>query len=67
MQEFTPMDKASLNLVTATDENAGWAIPQGTFRQETLDEKEKGTNGNATEQLDMFTNQCLKKIRIHMK
>lgn len=48
MQEFTPVDKASLNLVTATDENAGWAIPQGTFRQETLGEKDKGTNGNAT-------------------
>ena len=48
MQEFTRMDKASLNLVTAIDENAGWAIPQGTFRQETLGEKDKGTNGNAT-------------------
>ena len=67
MQEFTRMDKASLNLVTAIDENAGWAIPQGTFRQETLGEKDKALMEMQQEQLDMFTNQCLKKIRIYMK
>lgn len=56
-----------MNLVTAIDE-----MQDGLFRRELSDKKHwvrktKALMEMQQEQLDMFTNQCLKKIRIYMK